>query len=154
MSTIEERMGDAAEAMLALCYAMPGMPLIYSGQEYDMNHRLKFFEKDSISKEKGKMWPKLQRLGELKNTVPALNGGKDAASYERIQTNDYAKIIAFSRKKGDSEVVLVINASDAATSATLEAEGDYVDAFSDENIFLSPSQSREMGPWEYWLLVK
>ena len=40
---LKERMGDASEMMTALTYAMPGMPLIYSGQEYDMDYILDFF---------------------------------------------------------------------------------------------------------------
>ncbi|MEE2771503.1 MAG: alpha-amylase family glycosyl hydrolase, partial [Bacteroidota bacterium] len=39
--TVKERMGDASEAMLAMSYTIPGMPLIYSGQEYDMDKRLR-----------------------------------------------------------------------------------------------------------------
>ena len=54
--TIKERMGDRAEMLTALSYVLPGMPLIYSGQEYDLRHRLKFFEKDSIPKLKQKTY--------------------------------------------------------------------------------------------------
>ncbi len=61
--TVRERMGDAAEAMVALTYSIPGMPLIYSGQEYDMDKRLRFFEKDTIPKTRGVMWPLLEKLG-------------------------------------------------------------------------------------------
>ena len=46
--TVNERMGNAAEVMTALSFTLPGMPLIYSGQEYDMQKRLRFFEKDTI----------------------------------------------------------------------------------------------------------
>ena len=48
--SVKERMGDASETMLAMTYTIPGMPLIYSGQEYDMDKRLLFFEKDTIPK--------------------------------------------------------------------------------------------------------
>ena len=65
--TVKERMGEASEILTTLVYAMPGMPLIYSGQEYDLNHRLKFFEKDSIPKTKGATWNLLTKLGDLKN---------------------------------------------------------------------------------------
>jgi len=43
-----ERMGNAVETMTVLTYTMPGVPLIYNGQEYDLKKRLKFFEKDTI----------------------------------------------------------------------------------------------------------
>ena len=41
------------------------MPLIYSGNEYGLNHSLKFFEKDSIPKTKGKEWDFRAKLGKL-----------------------------------------------------------------------------------------
>ena len=45
-----ERMGDAVETFAALTYTLPGIPLIYNGQEEDFNRRLKFFVKDSIDR--------------------------------------------------------------------------------------------------------
>ena len=48
--TVGERLGDAAEIMTVLTYVMPGTPLIYSGQEYGLDKRLAFFEKDFIPK--------------------------------------------------------------------------------------------------------
>ncbi len=107
--TIKERMGDKKDVFTALEYMMPGMPLIYSGQEYDMNHRLKFFEKDSIPKAKGKYFDLLKKLGELKNTNPALNGGKNAADYKRIDSND--GILIFERSKDGQSIVFVANFS-------------------------------------------
>lgn len=43
-----ERLGEAAEMFAALTYVIPGMPLIYNGQEAGFNKRLEFFEKDEI----------------------------------------------------------------------------------------------------------
>ena len=79
--TIQERMGDKAEMLTALSYVLPGMPLIYSGQEYDLSHRLKFFEKDSIPKTKGKTFTLIEKLGKLKNSNTALNGGKGKSCF-------------------------------------------------------------------------
>jgi glycosidase len=44
-----ERMGDAALNMAVLSATVPGMPLIYTGQEDKLSKRLKFFEKDAIT---------------------------------------------------------------------------------------------------------
>jgi len=38
--TVKERMGDAAAAFAVLSYTLPGMPLIYSGQEVGLDKRL------------------------------------------------------------------------------------------------------------------
>ena len=49
--------------MLAFPYVIPGMPLIYSGQEYGMDYRLKFFEKDTIPKSKRKSVGANEKVG-------------------------------------------------------------------------------------------
>ena len=86
------------------------MPLIYSGQEYDLDHRLLFFEKDQIPSTKGVMWPLLEKLGQLKNTNPALNGGKNSATYKDIETTN-PKVLAFSREKNKHKIVFIGNFS-------------------------------------------
>ena len=86
--TVKERMGSASDLMTTLVYILPGMPLIYSGQEYDLDYQLKFFEKDSIPKTKGTTWDLLEKLGSLKNNNTALNGGKNAANYSVLNTNN------------------------------------------------------------------
>ncbi|HAN77960.1 MAG TPA: hypothetical protein DCQ31_09395, partial [Bacteroidales bacterium] len=43
-----ERMGNDYKLYSALCYTLPGMPLMYTGQESKLAKRLKFFEKDTI----------------------------------------------------------------------------------------------------------
>ena len=47
--TIDERLGESWKTMAVLSYALRGMPLIYSGQEAGLNHRLSFFGKDEIN---------------------------------------------------------------------------------------------------------
>lgn len=47
--TAIERMGDAHYLFTAFTYFIPGMPLIYNGQESALNKRLRFFEKDTIA---------------------------------------------------------------------------------------------------------
>jgi 1,4-alpha-glucan branching enzyme len=43
-----ERLGEATNLFRILSYLLPGMPLVYSGQEVGLNHRLSFFDKDQI----------------------------------------------------------------------------------------------------------
>ncbi|MHC4263545.1 MAG: alpha-amylase family glycosyl hydrolase [Planctomycetota bacterium] len=43
-----ERLGPAWEAATVLTFTLPGMPLIYGGQEAGLEHRLEFFERDPI----------------------------------------------------------------------------------------------------------
>ena len=149
--TLRERMPNNKELFTALTYTMPGMPLIYSGQEYDLDHRLLFFEKDSIPKTKGDYFTLLQRLGELKNTNSALNGGKDAAAYNAIDGGP--SVIAFSRTKGDDEVVFIANISDENIKTNVPQKGSYLDYIANQPIQLK-GDAIELAPNTYKIYVK
>lgn len=151
--TVRERLGDASEAMVAMTYTIPGMPLIYSGQEYDLDHRLKFFEKDSIPKTKGQMWPLLERLGTLKNSNAALHGGKEAASYERLNTSADTQVLAFERKKGGERLIFMANMSDEPVSFELEGEGEFQDYMTSDQVDLQEKTDFEFGAWDYKILI-
>ncbi len=149
--TLKERMPKNKEIFTALTYTMPGMPLIYSGQEYDLDHRLKFFEKDSIPKTKGNYYKLLEKLGELKNSNPALNGGKNKASYERIQTkNDH--ILMFKRHKNGSTVTFVGNFSDKDQTLQNEINGSPLDYIAGATLHLE-GKKLKLKPWEYKILI-
>ena len=151
--TVKERMGDASEAMLAMTYTLPGMPLIYSGQEYDMDKRLEFFVKDSIPKKKGKVYPLLEKLGKLKTSNAALNGGKKAASYEDIKTSDDQKILAYKREKNGNTLYFIANMSKEPVKFTAELQGDFQDYMNDANLSVSKDQEMQFGAWEYKILT-
>lgn len=152
--TIKERMGDAAETFLALSYTIPGMPLIYSGQEYDMEHRLKFFEKDSIPKTKGKVWPVMVKLGELKNSTKALHGGKDAAGYERLSTTQDEKVLAFKREKHGEELIYVANMSKTAVTFIIKINGEFENFADSQTVELKEDMEMNFQPWEYRIFIK
>lgn len=152
--TVKERMGEASETMLAFTYALPGMPLIYSGQEYGMDKRLKFFEKDSFPKTKGKLWDIHVKLGELKNINEALHGAKQAASYKRLSTSNDENIIAFERSKNDETLIYLANFSDESQEFKFEIQGQFNDFMTSENIEIKTNQIHNFKPWEYKILIK
>jgi 1,4-alpha-glucan branching enzyme len=149
--TITERMGKAAEALTVLSYVAPGMPLIYSGQEYDLDHRLKFFEKDSIPKEKKNMWRLLEKLGKLKNTNPALHGGKNAAAYKSM-TKD-GNVIVIERSNDDAKLIYLANLSDQPAKIALSQKGSFKDYFNGTTITLEGDEV-SLSPWAYKILIK
>ncbi|MCB0448098.1 MAG: alpha-glucosidase C-terminal domain-containing protein, partial [Gelidibacter sp.] len=149
--TIGERMGDAAPAMLALEYMTTGMPLIYSGMEYDMSHRLKFFEKDSIPKTKGKMWPLLEKLGALKNSNAALGQSNIGATVERIDIGN-KNVLAFERHNNGSVIIFIANLSNQGLKTGLPQKGSYMDYMTNKKIVLN-GDAIELGPWEYKILI-
>lgn len=148
-----ERMGEAVETFAALTFALPGMPLIYNGQEYDFNRRLKFFEKDSISRTEGKMFSIYEKLGQLKNENSALNGGKKSASYSRISTSLDKNILAFERGKAGKKLLFIANLSSKNQSFSAAIEGTYTDYMSGEKVTFEKNQTINFKPWEYKILL-
>lgn len=148
--TIGERLGEAAPAMLALEYMTTGMPLIYSGMEYDMNYRLKFFEKDSIPKTKGKMWPLLEKLAVLKSSNPALAQSNIGATVNRIETGN-KNVLMFSRENNGGKVTYLANLSNKEQSLENTMEGEFMDYMTNQKTTMTKSKMT-LKPWEYKLL--
>ncbi|GGI55828.1 alpha-amlyase [Winogradskyella haliclonae] len=148
--TIKERMGNAGELMTALSFTMRGMPLIYSGQEYDLDHRLKFFEKDSIPHTKQKSWELLKKLGTLKNSNPALNGGKNPASYKQLDSEE--NVLMFERSKDGNTILFVGNFSAESNKVSIP-NGKYLDYISDEKME-AKGDAINLEAWAYKILIK
>ncbi|HNQ27905.1 MAG TPA: alpha-amylase family glycosyl hydrolase [Aquaticitalea sp.] len=149
--TLKERMPHSKEIFTALSYTIPGMPLLYSGQEYDLEHRLKFFEKDSIPKTKGAYFEFLKNMGQLKNTNKALNGGTQPAAYKRLNA-DNENVLVFQRAKDGDTLIFIGNFSKEIQTITPEATGEFTD------FLLSQTTKLEGGtvtlqPWEFRILV-
>ncbi|SFZ93240.1 Alpha amylase, catalytic domain [Flaviramulus basaltis] len=148
--TLKERMPNNKEIFTALTYAMPGMPLIYNGQEYDMDYRLKFFEKDSIPKTRGEYFEVLKKLGELKNSNSALNGGKKAAAYKRLNSEE--NILMFERTKGDQTIFFIGNFSNELDKIS-PPKGKFLDYMTNTPIELK-GDTLELNPWDYKILIR
>jgi len=148
-----ERMGEAVETFTALTYTMPGLPLIYTGQEYDLKRRLKFFEKDSIPKTKAHMFSVYEQFGALKNSNIALNGAKKPASYKRLATSSDSNILAFEREKEGKKVVYIGNLSKADQEFTVAADGTFTNYKTGKKVTLTQNQKYTFKPWQYWVLT-
>jgi glycosidase len=151
--TIKSRLGAAEEAMTALTYFMPGMPLIYSGNEYGLEHSLKFFEKDSIPKTKGKQWELRAKLGKIKNEMGALNGGKNKAAYKKITASN-ENVLAFERTKNGKKVIYLANFSSQPVEVSIPVTGQYKNLMTGKPMDLNATQNYSMLPWQYYILTK
>ncbi|WP_299273120.1 alpha-amylase family glycosyl hydrolase [uncultured Psychroserpens sp.] len=151
--TIKERMGDASELMTVFSYMQKGMPLIYTGQEYDLAHRLKFFEKDSIPKVKGKTWQLLEKLAVLKQENEALHGGRNGAAFVSLVSNN-EHVLDMVRKKGKSKIRFIGNFSNNEQMFNSTTSGTFVDFMTDSNIELKAGEALTLQPWEYKILIQ
>lgn len=147
--TVSERMGDAAKTFAVFSATIPGMPLIYSGQETCLDKRLEFFEKDVIDWNKECDFDELySALLKLKKENPALWNGEFGGSMERITTTADDKIFAFKRVKDNYKVITVLNLSNEPVQFDLKdvsSNENLSDLFTNESFTVS----YELNPWEY-----
>lgn len=108
--TDRELYGQGANAMAVLAATLPGMPLIYSGQEAGLDHRLAFFDKDRIDWSNLGRTPFYTMLTQLKHRHPALASGMQGGNLEIIETGN-AKIFAFRRAVPGDRVTVAVNLS-------------------------------------------
>lgn len=113
-----ERMDKAVEVMALLTYTVPGMPMIYSGQEIGQTKRLKFFEKDPIKWEESRWENTYQILNELKKTNQVLWNGTSGGEMKIIRSKSEG-IFAFSRNNEEEELIILANLSDRSDSTYL-----------------------------------
>ena len=146
-----ERLNDALELAAALMYTVAGMPLIYSGQEYDLDRRLLFFEKDSIDRTKGRMFEVYKQLGQLKKSTKALDTGVDAASYQNLNNSASDKILSFVRQKDEDQLVYMGNFSNEAVSFSVDYTGILIDFHTGKQVDLT--QELVLAPKAYLILL-
>ena len=106
-----ERLGNLSQAFGVLSFTLPGMPLIYTGQETGMNRAFEFFEKDKAPQwePRNDYFKFYQTLTTLKHGNPALAAGNpEGAMMMRFPTTS-PDLYVFERSLGDSRVVVAVN---------------------------------------------
>lgn len=149
-----EKYGSAAKAFAVMNATWKGVPLIYSGQELPNKKRLEFFEKDAIKwGENFELEGFYRTLFNLRSAHPALHA---AVPVQRLATSADDQVLAYSRKKGEKEVVVVLNLSGKDLSFEWKGDvgGGYRNVFSDTAIELAPAKQVQLGAWEYLVLER
>ncbi|WP_338468028.1 alpha-amylase family glycosyl hydrolase [Novosphingobium sp. ZN18A2] len=111
--TDRELYGDGADAMAVLAATLPGMPLIYSGQEGGLDKRLKFFDRDPIDWHDFHRAALYRRLLALKHRHPALANPLTPGNLQLIATGNN-HVFAFRRVAGRDRVTVAVNVSGVA----------------------------------------
>jgi len=152
-----ERLGAASvEAFSVLYYTVPGIPLIYSGQEAAFNRRLKFFEKDPIDWGTYALAPFYTKLNALKHQNPALWNGRHGGAIREIKHEHSARVVAFVRTLGTNKVLTVLNLSDHVAETGLQLADDagvYRELFTGAETTLPARAKLNLKPWDYRVYV-
>lgn len=101
--------GDAYMALAVLTFTLPGMPLIYNGQESRLTKKLAFFEKDAIDWRRYELTDFYAELVALKHKHPALAAGQYGAPVRLLDAPP--DVVAFERRLGGDAVRVAVNLS-------------------------------------------
>lgn len=155
-----EKYGEMAKPLAVFSATWNGVPLVYNGQELPLlNKRLEFFEKDPIPwNGENKLNNFYQKLFDLKSKNPALRGGDPNATTKILQTNAPDKVLAYLRKNGNDEVLVILNLSDTQhlkLQILDEAvKGKYKSIFSGLTTDFDAKPTIEMYKWEHIVFEK
>jgi len=152
-----ERLDGGAQTFAVLAATVPGMLLIYNGQEAAFNKRLKFFEKDTIKWDNYIYADFYKKLISLKKQNQALWNGLDGGSFQRIETTDDKHVYAFVRKTDGNQVAMILNLTKKPRTIALKsdiADGEYNEIFTDKQMALKKYQKFVLEPWKYLVMVK
>ncbi|MEP6713036.1 MAG: alpha-amylase family glycosyl hydrolase [Ferruginibacter sp.] len=149
-----EKYGDMAKALAVFSFTWDGVPLIYSGQELPNMKRLQFFQKDVIAwNGKYQLADFYNSLLELRENNAALKGGDSNVKTFLLHTDHPGKILAYLRKNGDKEVLVLLNLSKDAVHFTTQEnmlKNNYKKVFGDEVVSnLTGKTSFDLQPWAY-----
>ncbi len=151
-----ERMGQAVEVMTVFTYGIPGMPLIYSGQEAGSSKRLAFFEKDPIEWNDHPFFGLYKSLNNIKEVNPALWNPGFGGTFTRLETEADVQVFAFLRQKDMNKVLVLLNLSPEPAEVTLDPriiKGTFSNGITGEKTKPS-SQPIILDPWGYKIFLK
>ncbi len=154
--TIDEKLGDAQKAFATYIFTVPGVPLLYNGQEADLDKRLEFFKRDPIEWKETELRPFYTKLVHLRTSHPALRHGTEGGSYVTLKT-DQKSVYAYKRVKGENEVLVILNLSKSPVTVALkdgDTAGTYNDLFADAGVEIAQGRKMQMEPWGYMVLTK
>lgn len=155
-----EKYGAMAKPLAVFSFTWNGIPLIYSGQELPNTKRLQFFEKDAIAwNGKYELEDFYKTLLSLKKNNPALRGGDAAVTTYLPGMATPGKVIAFLRKNGNNEVLVILNMSNEKATVSFTGKeqavtGSYTNVFTKETKDIAGSTAFALQPWDYLVYEK
>ena len=155
--TVFERYGDGAKTFAVLISTIPGMPLIYTGQEAAINKRLSFFEKDQVEWKNLEYFNFYKTLLQLKNRNKALWNGNSGGQLKRIKSTADKSVFAFIREKDNHKIFVLLNLSSEKQNFKLSGNdftGRYCDVFNEGEIIFVKDHEWQLLPWEYFVFEK
>lgn len=151
-----ERLGEAVKTMAVLTFSIPGMPLIYTGQEAGLNKRLLFFEKDQVDWSNLDIQQFYKKLIQLKKAQPALWNGEAGGLLTIVPTTLPKKVLAFTRAKAKNQILAIFNLTALPVDAIIQLPqpGHYHEYFSGDSKTLKKGTTLHLDKWGYKVFIR
>ena len=152
-----ERLNDGAEAFFVLMATVPGMPLIYTGQEAALKKRLSFFDHAPVDWSDVPLTSFYRTLLNLKKRNSALWNGNWGAPLRRVFTNNDKAVYAFTRSMDNDAVMVILNLTESEQQVQFQSEdhiAEYVNVFTNQTLVMEKDMQMTLKPWEYIVLEK
>ncbi|WP_240663165.1 alpha-amylase family glycosyl hydrolase [Mucilaginibacter limnophilus] len=136
-------------AAFVLAAYMNGVPLIYNGQEVGSPKKIDFFKKDPID------WSTNPDMTAEYKNILALRKSSEAIKTGVLTTFPNTNIIAFSKKAGNEEVFIAVNAKNSVVTYDIPAglqNTTWKHGFNNADVTLGTTKTLQ--PYEYIILKK
>ncbi|MFM7709564.1 MAG: alpha-amylase family glycosyl hydrolase [Ferruginibacter sp.] len=144
-----EKYGIYASGLAALSFVYPSsVPLIYSGQEIPLRHRLAFFDKDQLPWEQG---PTLDDFYRRLAVIRAQLGTEATCQFIHLQTG----VFSFIRHDSSGSLLFVFNISEDPVQCLIPVDlfpEGYRNRMNDEDILISSEVPVSLNPGD-WLIA-
>lgn len=151
-----ERLGPATGTFAVLSYTLPGMPMLYTGQEVGFNHPFEFFEQDSIMPNytRNEFTAFYESLNALKHRNKALKASQPIENTKFI-TAENPDILTFSRKDKDGdEVVVIANLSNEPAKVAYKKDAPDIRGMINWFTATDAEMPTNLAPWQYVVFAK
>ena len=146
--------GESLKAFAILSYTLPGMPMMYTGQEVGFNHPFEFFVQDPIIPDytSNEFTTFYEMLNSLKANHPALNVNNPEG--EMIQYPAVSQdVVAFTRTAPGDNVVVISNLSSQDNQLTFPDLSPNLDNLVDYFTGAPAELPNHLGPWQTYIFV-
>jgi glycosidase len=150
-----ERYGNGAKTFAVMTFTVPGMPLIYTGQEVGMHKRLRFFDKDTVLFEQNEYVDFYKSLINLKHQNEMFWNGAAGGDLKILDAGNDS-VFAFKRYTPMKDAFVILNLSAKEQNYTIPKgmAGAYTEYFSGESTVMDESEQSQLNPWEYKIFIE
>lgn len=150
-----ERLGPSTAAFAVLSYTLPGMPMLYTGQEVGFNHPFEFFETDSVTPDftPNEFTTFYEMLNALKHSHNALSASEPFENTTFWSTSN-PDVLVFTRSNADDTVTVFANLSNKDAKFSFSNEAPKIDSMVNYFTGEKAEMPSRLAPWQYLVFTK